>query len=158
MHDDRDVGSFGDVLKEADGGLALAAESQPVVRWHEQNRVGACFLRSQRVIYAIQRAFDGNADDHFDGATGLGIRRSDGFANDARHPSPLSRSQRHDLACVTIAGHPFGTVDQCQFMDVFPKSVLVDRFVFVKRTQRGREDAGPFVITPVTHERMSFKT
>ena len=143
MDDDRHAGSLGDVIDEAHGRGRRAAEPQPVVRRHQEDRVGARLAGGDRMVDRLVAALRRHAGDRLHGAAGGGIGLADGTGHDPHHLRPLLGPQRHDLAGVAVADHSLDACHRGHAQDVVMQALLVDRLVVEKRAERRRKDTAP---------------
>ena len=107
MHHNIDPGR-GHILKKTHRGLTRPTKAQPVMRRHQQDRIGSSFLGRQRVVDALQAALDRHAGDRLHRAP----RSLGRLGHDLRHPIALGRTQRHDLASMAITGQAIDAIDR----------------------------------------------
>ena len=148
VDDDRHAAPHRHVLDEAHGRGARPAKPQPVVRRHEQDRLGPGLAGRDRMVGGLPAPFGRHAGDHFHRAAGLRIGPLDPLGHEPGDVCPLGRVERHDLAGVAIANN---ALDPGHARHVFNRGhepLLVDRLIVVKRAERRGIDAAPGADAP----------
>src|SRR5690606_1271866 len=131
VKDDVDIRGFGDVANETDGGLGGAAETQPVMGGHQEDRVSAGFARGDGVVDGFKASLSAYAGNYLERAADAARR----LRHELRHSIALGWTKRNDFARVAIAGQAADALDGADLLNVLHETFLVDAFVSVKRTE-----------------------